>query len=211
MATPPAFSRTGRPARWNLRIIIGSRECRDGSLWLDFRSCSACRASVARRQLVLSLRRSRVRHVHPPSRSLSHRRIRPRPRLRRLRLRHLLRRSRLPPRALTLRRIRRRLSPSRIRPPSAISRPVRLTRLIAVPTVTPRRSRPHVRSTSRELVTRQAVALLTAGADVLLLVPGIVRVRRAQGWHRRWFLLTKWAWGVVSRERCSCSFSSHWV
>lgn len=206
---PPGFLRNGRRGRSNLPITIGSRVCPDGSLWPGFRSCWACRASVTRRQLVLSLRRSRVRHVHPPSRSLSHRRIRPRPRLRRLR--HLLRRSRLPPRALTLRRIRRRLSPSRIRPPSAISRRVRLIRLIAVPTVTPRRSRPHVRSTSQELVTRQAVALLTAGADVLLLVLGIVRVRRAQGWHRRWFLLTKWAWGVVSRERCSCSFSSHWV
>lgn len=188
METPPAFSRTGRPARWNLRIIIGSRECRDGSLWLDFRSCSACRASVARRQLVLSLRRSRVRHVHPPSRSLSLRRIRPRLR----RPRHLLRRSRLPPRALTLRRIRRRLSPSRIRPPSAISRRVRLIRLIAVPTVTPRRSRPHVRSISRELVTRQAVALLTAGADVLLLVPGIVRVRRGPGSQLRWRHRMRW-------------------
>lgn len=192
--TPPVFLRTGRRGRSNLPITTGTRVCPDGFPWLDFRLCSVFRASVTRRQLVLCPRRSRVRHVLLPGLYLRClRRPRPRPRL----LHHLLRLFRIPPRVLIPRRIRLRRSPSRIRLPSAISRRARLIRLTVVPTATPRLSRPHVRSTSRELVTRRAVALLTAGVDVLLLVLGIVRVRRGPGSQLRW--RPRMRWGADSR------------
>jgi len=203
--TPQVCSRTGRPGRSSRRIITGSKGCRDGCRWPDFRSSWVCRVSVTRRPPVLCLRLSRVRRVLRPNRR--------RRRYRGLLPRHrrLLRLSRLPLRVHILRRTRPRRSPPRILSPSAIFRRVRLTRPTVVRTVIPRRSRRRGRSISRGLAIRRAAVRLTAGDDALRLVLGTARGLHARDWPRRWFLLTKWGWVAGSQVRCFCSSSFRWV
>ena len=184
--TPQVCSRTGRAGRSSRRIITGSKGCRDGCRWPDFRSSWACRVSVTRRPPVLCLRLSRVRRVLRPNRR--------RRRYRGLLPRHrrLLRLSRLPLRVHILRRTRPRRSPPRILSPSAIFRRVRLTRPTVVRTVTQRRLRLRVPSILRVRVTLRAAGLLMDGVAGRLRVLGIAHVRLVQDSPPRWPHRMRW-------------------